>query len=652
MLFKQTLLHPAEASTVERCKTAAEAALLACAASCLLYLVYYLLSPYIWAQNPILPLSEYTEWIRDYALEHDGYEVYALYLLLLTSLPLTVVLAQLLDSNRAVLPRYLVVPALVGVSGYYLSRIGFTPPMAVVANGQPLWHSQFLWVMVGVALVTALLYQVQCRAGTWLPLMAAVILLPVCFIATQPTAWEDSGYIFTPALRLLNGVSPQEIYFQYDLFLSLLAAVWMKLDLDINKFQVLGQCSFYALFLGILLLSRQLFINKGLALFLFLALVLVKIYGLAGEPVTYFQVTPLRLDLWFPLLLMVYAKGPYHWANGLYCGFLVLFHHNFGIIYSAAFCQLLLTMYALDYLDARVNMGGGLKAMFGLFRKHAVTWKYHVVIIGLAFLAHTLLIKNSSYRTAQIYQKTGFGFIKIAPGSFYWYVPVVVSLAFFLLLRQRQLLTPKYLTTGLLLLFLAIGNSVYFFGRSHENNIINISATLLFALFLLLDLVGIILNGGTARLAGSHAIQACAALLVLGCGFFYANVIAEKTMVQYRNARAGQTIYPQLPTAEIVRNEMAKVRMVTGNSSKVYFLSFSDFMYYYYGNYAPVGYFNPFQSWVMQKHLTSYLQGLVDNGYFLVVAEFRFIKESLRQIPYNRVLERDGFLFLWNANKI
>lgn len=55
----------------------------------------------------------------------------------------------------------------------------------------------------------------------------------------------------------------------------------------------------------------------------------------------------------------------------------------------------------------------------------------------------------------------------------------------------------------------------------------------------------------------------------------------------------------------------------TGSSSKVYFVGGPDFEFYYFGGYSPVGYCNLFSTWIFTKDLTRFLQGLLDNGYYL-----------------------------------
>jgi len=100
-----------------------------------------------------------------------------------------------------------------------------------------------------------------------------------------------------------------------------------------------------------------------------------------------------------------------------------------------------------------------------------------------------LIFNGASIDSAYLYQQIGIGFIQISKISFYWYFLVLVSATVAILFLKRNNLSINYFNSSLLLIALSIGNSIYFFGRSHEHNIINISASLIFVLFLFFDLV-------------------------------------------------------------------------------------------------------------------------------------------------------------------
>lgn len=564
--------------------------------------------------------------------EHDGVEIYALYILMFINIAVAVSVAGLMGKCIGTWKLRIAYAFCSAFSLFYCQTIGFIPPMNSLQDGS---FFMVLSVMVVVFSIVAVLYYLQQRSNTWATAAVALLLAPVCFIATQPISWRDYTYIFAPSLRLLNGVAIRDIYFQYDLLPSLLAATWMKLGLALNTFQVLGQAAYFATILGVFLFSRKLFHKKELAVFLVTALVLGRIYASPWDAVCCFQVTPLRLDLWLPLLVVVYLRGPYHWSSGLVSGILLLLLKTFGIIYSLAYLQLLITLWAISYFDGRSSQSLGQS-----LRDYGKRCWLSVAIIILFGGASNFLFRNSEYGNyASYYQKIGFGFIQITSNSFYWYVPTLLSMVLILLFRVRKEISPTYLASGILLTYCAIGNSIYFFGRSHEHNILNIAIVLLFLLFFTLDLIALYLHVCSGKtLLRQHGVICVAITLIALIVVFYSHNIAGKAVTQIQNAENSQLIYPVDFDLSSLRGYIKVIRTVTGNSNRVYFVDRSDFALYYYGGYAPVGYCNPFDTWVFTKDLNRFLQSLLDNDYYLVCSsEMRYILTNL-QYDFNTLI--------------
>jgi hypothetical protein len=90
--------------------------------------------------------------------------------------------------------------------------------------------------------------------------------------------------------------------------------------------------------------------------------------------------------------------------------------------------------------------------------------------------------------------------------------------------------------------------------------------------------------------------------------------------------------------------DLEAVKTLTHNSQKVYFLNFSyDFLFYYYGGYQQVGYFNPLGAWPYMNDLSVFLQDLLDKDYYLVTNTPQALYELLPKLKYNRVVEKDVF---------
>ena len=266
-----------------------------------------------------------------------------------------------------------------------------------------------------------------------------------------------------------------------------------------------------------------------------------------------------------------------------------------------------------------------------------------LAIILFAFATAYFLFKNNEFPNySGYYQKIGIGFIQISSTSFYWYILAMLSTVVILLFKLRNRVSSTYLVSGFLLTYCAIGNSIYFFGRSHEHNILNISIVLLLLCFFMLDLISQSLNEGlvskgSVSLYRRYATLCAASVILVAIMVYYSDNIEEKTTIQIAQGAKGQMIFPLEPDQSVYPVFLNRVKALTNNSSKVYFVGGPDFEFYYYGGYAPVGYCNPFTTWIFTKDLNRFLQGLLDDGYYLVCsAKMKFMLSNLH---YNDATE-------------
>jgi hypothetical protein len=329
--------------------------------------------------------------------------------------------------------------------------------------------------------------------------------------------------------------------------------------------------------------------------------------------VVVFQITPWRLDAWLILLAAVYWQGPCHWSAGVACGALLLLLNKFGVIYSAAYLQLLVTLFVLQ----RIDNPDGVSLL-----QDARDWPRRcasslAILPICAAVGQAIFYSGDFGNYALNYRSVGIGFIRIAPTSFYWHFPPVVAVSGLLLVRLRNHLPPRYLAAGFLLGYLAIGNSLWFFGRSHEHAILCLSIVLIFEVFLCLDLVSRYLaeDDRLGPLAGQRARNTAlglAAAAIAAIAIYYGDNIWRKVEIQGDNLSEGRFIYPgapdrpdgkrqaeeipaatahpQLVDRQDIARQLEAIRTVTRNSPHVYFIGRLDFWYYYLGGYCPVGF--------------------------------------------------------------
>ncbi|MFA7231169.1 MAG: hypothetical protein WC071_07845 [Victivallaceae bacterium] len=362
------------------------------------------------------------------------------------------------------------------------------------------------------------------------------------------------------------------------------------------------------------------------------AMTLIKVYALMHDPVLCFQVTPLRLDWWLLLVILVYEKGLYSKWTGLSLGFLIIFHKTFGIIYALGYLETTFILLIIDVIKNVPRMCF-LKATLKTHFKSNIG---NIAIIVLS-LGVSALVFRSSLESASLYQSIGIGFLPIAETSFYWYVAVMICVASIYLFSLRRKLPDRYFATGSFLIFLAIGNSIYFFGRSHEHNIINIAGSLVFVLFMLFDLLSLKYNDTTKpTILMRLSVKILPNVFILLLLIYYSGRINTVTVEKINNTQKLQFIYPFHPAMD-----KGMFRELTDDSAKVYFVGDYDFYCYYYLGYVPQGRFSPYASWIFKKDVATFLQKLVDNGYYIVFLDGKN-DDVLSVLNYNNLVNKYG----------
>lgn len=593
-----------------------------------LYLLFYHYSSIIWSLNSkVLPLADYTPWIRKTASEHDGIEIYVLYALTSLSIIIAFLTNKLFSriNNRSVVRSFFMLFSIISI--IFFANVNFYPPMAAPAQG--LNSAGFTMLILFIMLVLSFLFMKDRRM---INIILPLLIIPICLVPTSGILFNDYNYILTPALKLLHGCKTTDIYFQYDHLLSLLAVLWLKSGLGIYSFRILGQISYLALFTGIYLFGQKYFANKLYALFLLISLVIIRIYGQIYDPTISFQVAPLRLDLWFILLLLAYWKGLMHWSLGLTLGILIIAHHNFGLIYAGSYLLLIFILGILEAAESTFKIKRVIKKYFLLY-------SVNIYMLIFALIAYNILFtSNAPNSVASLH-----GFLTIAKSSFYWYVPIMLSLIVILIIKNRKRLSERYFITALFMIILTIGNSLYFYGRSHENNLINISASLLFCLFLLFDLLDRELKKDTSPRIRKLFMPTLAIVFILTCAYYYSGRAMGKVQSQYLHFKNWQFIeaYPA--------PDMQAIQRMTRYSSKVIFLSETDLLYYYYGGYVPQGKYHTY-AWVIKKGLIDFLNKRLNAGYYVIIpdTEYKMFSEIIDGLNIKNKKDDSGFLFISN----
>jgi hypothetical protein len=579
-----------------------------------LYLLFFTASKFIWAQNVNLPLLSINPWVRPLLLERDGIESYVLYFMLLLTMALS--FASFYGFSRITSPvlKKIFFAAAVIYAGAYALIVGFDLPMSEFSKMRGPNFADVA-VYMGALSAVAAVFILEKKKPAVLYAAISAVLIPACFIAHMKFQLFDYNFVLGPALRLAGGASLNDIYFLYDMLLPALAAMWIRLNINVGYFQVFTQLTFYLFFIGVYFFAAKLFRKKALAHLFIISAVLIRLYANMADADSFVQLTPLRLDLWLIPLFASFYAGPFSVLTAVSAGVLLVLSQTFGFIYAAAYAQLLAVLLIIDFSAARA-------------KKAALNWG----ILLVFYAASALIFKREGLDTALVFQRVGIGFLPITAGSFYWYFPAFCGAVFSMLLSMRKKLDEKYFSSSMFILLLAAGNLMYFFGRSHPNNLLNVSTLILLTLYLFIDL---------AAVRYPKAVYILPALLMAAAVSAYSGRIAAKVKVQ-----ASQLMRGRINSGAIAYPDVSFIKREAGAGGKIYIASLDNqVLWTLSGGIRPVGYYFPMNTCVMKDEMTLFLQKLLDNGY-CIAADAGIPDETIAALKYGSMTKKEGIRFL------
>ena len=573
------------------------------------YQLFFHFAPFIWSFNSRLPILEYIPTVRSVVTTpRNGIQIYVLYglvhLIVATTFGLYCFINKIHHPFfRRGLAFLFALPSLL-----FLREVGFTPPMAEYSKA--LLHDvpamYFILSVLGITVILSLLINTR----RILAVILSLLLLPICMVASSAYSSVDYNLILFPAMRIFHGFPLNQTGFQYDHLLSLLAVLWIKLGFSFYQFNLVGQFSVYAFFMGLYLFGRRLFTHKCYALYLLISAVLVRMYGNIADIIFCIQVTPLRLDWWLVALLAVYSKGDAHWLTGLALGFLLIFHHSFGVIYTLAYAILVLFFFGMDVLSKKDPLST-------VSRNYVMLYAKNGVLLGASFLIYRVFFAYGP-SSAETFRQHGLGFIPVLRQSFYWYVPVMLGVVFIYHWRNRFFLPGRHFRAVVFLILLAIGNSLYFFGRSHENNIINISSILLLCLFLLFDLVHSEFERSFSWKPARWILPLLAVVFIGAISFVYAGKAPERLREQAANFMAHEMCGRDHGVEQLLRSNTTLIKELTRFNPKVTFVSGLEAYYYHESGYVPQSP-SGIPAMLFMKDMVGFLDTQLLEGYYLAM---------------------------------
>jgi hypothetical protein len=598
----------------------------------MLRLLFFHFARQIWAMQADVPLQDITPWTRSAMLARDGIEPPVLLALILLLTILTVLSMQLLER----FPQRLRIDAVLVCT---MTAALFAMNVRLRA---PNWQPGRSWWQVfeaeaGIFLAILLTRWAARKRG--LHVVLGLALTPVCFLAVSLPSHSDLACILAPALKLRLGFSPAQIYMQYDYLLSLLGVGWHSIGGDPFAFSRVTEVSFFLLLVASYLLARHMFEEKRLAGMLLVALCVVRVYGIVPDANFFPQVTPLRIDLWLLLLAPALIFDLRHWSVGLAAGLVYFFARSFGFLYLGSYALALSADFLMRHADARERI-----PLWREVADYVRPTTAGLVFVGASLLAARWVFGATVSDAVVTYRRLGIGMLRISPDSFYWWIAPALAATAWLVFSLRGVIGQRRTGASFFLLALGIGNSIYFFGRSHEQNLLNISAPLLFCVFLGMDLA--IVAWGAGPVWVRWMVHAAPWLTLGFIGFFYAGRLVAKIQTQFDSVTGRQAVIDNDHISPIVCEEIAGV----AQDSRVFVYDSSDYWFYEKCGYVPPGYIQPILLQPLRVSLIEQLDQLLNTGYKIIVPkthatgfDFSDVEPSLKGLERTETVHYDFY---------
>jgi hypothetical protein len=409
----------------------------------------------------------------------------------------------------------------------------------------------------------------------------AMLLTAAVVLSLPDAAVVDYSYYIGPALKHIQGNRIGSFYMQYDLLGTLLFEGLMRLRLQLHQMQFVMALLLSAWYGLYWLLIRLLFRRRSIGVMLFVALIVVRFLNIRDHPAFVPQVLPHRLDMWVLLVLLASR-----WRLD-------------SLKTSLAFA----TSYALDSTFGFLAAGVYAAALFAHSLDRRRTPETRATLLRVGVLIAPIAVVAAAQQAvfgsvispaAAYYLDAKLGFLPIAPTSLFWPVALLLGWATATFMLHRQDPSSRW---GLFICLFAVAQLTYFFGRSHDHNLLNVSGVWLCAIFLAID-QATELGAFAAPIAGG---------LVLFAAFMGAQQSAPKLARIADRVRRGVWLEPH----PVERQVEAYRTVATPNMMP---LDLADAYYNYRLGLPQRGFFAPFNANVFVEQTAVFLDDLLDSG--------------------------------------
>ena len=278
----------------------------------------------------------------------------------------------------------------------------------------------------------------------------------------------------------MNKVDPNSVYFQYDLLIPLLIALWDKIGFEIYNFYIFLNLILFIYLLGLYKLLSFLIRNKYILILSAFTIVFLRFYLIDMKFGTVFiQNSPLRADLWLPLVLVAIICGIK--SKRLFATLIIvlIFSFNMGVLYFIAYY---LTLLMLSLFEMKMNT---LKALTLWIKQNLI--KLLIFIAAFSLLYAYVYSFGENIGTKQ-FLKYSIQSNKIQKFSIIWIALLFIGILSSYIANRISGIKKEKLSIYVFLIFLTIVNFTFCFYKNTILSFISVSTSFFILFFIYIDL--------------------------------------------------------------------------------------------------------------------------------------------------------------------
>jgi hypothetical protein len=550
--------------------------------------------------------TDLNAWLWGCARENDGIELYVMTL----AMPVYILASYLVMHFSTIHFSFL---SKKRISIFYFILLAVFTIINFIFKEQIIFKTLIVFlaaIVLSIILVYLTRFKFNLAARIVLYLMLFVIVTLIGLLGYNTPSVYDYSYYIGPAIKLLDGEKLGTFYIQYNLLGTFLFAAMQKYPLGINDmwFVLIIIFSFWmTLYLKV---ASLLFKNRNMIVLFLFALIIVRCLSIWGGPVWIPQVSSIRMDLWVPILIVVSYFGFQSIITAIVFSLCYLLDDVFGFLYLALYVAILFYCFFLKlYNDKRIMIR--IKDIM-LF-----------VLPVISFIIHFIIFGSLGSPAGKIYSNMHFSFLPISIFSSFWLIAWALPICLYFLCQNKQNRILYLFIFGIMCIQLA-----YFFGRSHEHNLRNISGITIFIFFLTIDTI-------YSMASRKNIILWATIIFVGGIAANFNSTLVEKVSISIPRIKHGRWLDPN-PIDKQIADQGEYLRSI--GASKIIVLTDIDSYINYRLGHRQAGYFSPFYANFSTKQTISFLKDEMKNGYRLIIFPFYYYGFSPEDFNKNPVL--------------